>query len=48
MDLIRQGKLISRAKARGIDNAQDYMTLFPIPQSEINSNPNLEQNPGYN
>ncbi|MCG6191073.1 RagB/SusD family nutrient uptake outer membrane protein [Maribellus maritimus] len=48
MDLIRQGKLISRAKARGASNAQDYMTLFPIPQSELNSNPNLEQNPGYN
>ena len=28
-------------------NAQDYMTLFPIPQSAINENPNLKQNPGY-
>ncbi|MAZ27296.1 MAG: RagB/SusD family nutrient uptake outer membrane protein [Cytophagaceae bacterium] len=28
-------------------NMQDYETLLPIPQSEINRNPNLEQNPGY-
>ena len=47
MDLIRQGKLISRAVERGAVNAKEYMTRFPIPQSEINSNPNLEQNPGY-
>jgi starch-binding outer membrane protein, SusD/RagB family len=47
MDLIRHGKLISRAIERGATNAKDYMTRFPIPQSEINSNSNLEQNPGY-
>ena len=28
----------------GID---EEMTLWPIPQRDINSNPNLEQNPGY-
>jgi hypothetical protein len=48
MDLVRQGKFISRAKARGVSHAQDYMMRFPIPQAEINSNPNLEQNEGYN
>lgn len=47
MDLIRQGKFISRAVARGATNAQAYMTRFPIPQNEINANPNLEQNDGY-
>ena len=47
MDLIRQGKLISSAQARGATNAKDYMTLYPIPQSEIDTNPNLKQNPGY-
>ena len=26
---------------------EDYQLLFPIPQDEINSNPNLKQNPGY-
>jgi len=24
-----------------------FRNLYPIPQSEINSNPNLIQNPGY-
>lgn len=47
MDLIRQGKLISKAMARGAANAKDFKTIFPIPQSEINSNPNLKQNSGY-
>lgn len=26
---------------------EDYLSLFPIPSSDLNSNPNLEQNPGY-
>lgn len=26
---------------------EDYQLLFPIPQSEINLNPNMVQNPGY-
>ncbi|MEO1009766.1 MAG: RagB/SusD family nutrient uptake outer membrane protein [Bacteroidota bacterium] len=45
-DLIRQGKLISNAVERG-KNAQDFRTLYPLPQREIDANPNLEQNPGY-
>ena len=28
-------------------NVQPHHMLFPIPQSEINANPNLTQNPGY-
>lgn len=48
MDLIRQGQLISRAQARGgASDAKDYMTRYPIPQDEIDANPNLEQNQGY-
>lgn len=47
MDLIRQGKLILNAQARGVTNAKDYMTRFPIPLNEISANPNLEQNKGY-
>ncbi|GAA4300106.1 RagB/SusD family nutrient uptake outer membrane protein [Compostibacter hankyongensis] len=47
MDLIRQGKLISAAKARGVSAAEDYKTRFPIPLNEIDANPALEQNPGY-
>jgi len=46
MDLIRQGKLISRAIARGATNAKDYMTRYPIPLNEIKANPNLVQNTG--
>ncbi len=45
-DLRRHGLFIAAAQARGI-NAQDYMDLYPIPQSEIEANPNCEQNPGY-
>lgn len=47
MDLIRQGKLIEKAKARGVTDAADYMTRYPIPQDEIDADPNLEQNPHY-
>ncbi len=47
-DLIRHSKFISEAQARG-KSAQDFHRLFPIPQAEIdaNSNPDMEQNPGY-
>lgn len=48
MDLVRQGKLISTAIARGATNAKDYMTRFPIPLNEIKANPKLVQNPNYN
>lgn len=46
-DLIRMGKFISGAKARGI-NAQNYQVLFPIPQNEIDADKSLKQNDGYN
>ena len=46
-DLIRHGKFIEYAKARG-KVAFDYQVLFPLPQSEIDRNPNLKQNEGYN
>lgn len=45
-DLIRHGKFIEMAQARG-KAAQDFNVLFPIPQTEIDKNINLEQNPGY-
>lgn len=25
----------------------DHFTIFPIPTSALNANPNLQQNPGY-
>lgn len=45
-DLIRMGKFISGAVARG-KNAKPHHVLYPIPQSEIDANPNLKQNEGY-
>lgn len=45
-DQIRQGVLISRAKARG-HNAQPYHVVFPIPLAEVNANPSMVQNEGY-
>lgn len=29
------------------DGSEDYRALFPIPQGQISTNPNLDQNPGY-
>lgn len=47
-DLIRHGKLISMAQARGIVEAKDYMTLLPIPQDVISESKGVvAQNPGY-
>ncbi len=45
-DLIRHGKFISMAKERG-KTAFDYQVRYPIPQSEVDKNPSLKQNPGY-
>lgn len=46
-DLIRQGKYIQQALDRGIVNAQPFHVLYPIPQGEIDRNPNMKQNDGY-
>lgn len=45
-DLIRQGKFISMAQARGL-NVKATQVLFPIPQSEIDANKAAVQNQGY-
>lgn len=45
-DLIRHGKFISNAIARGKD-AKPYHVLYPIPQRQREANPSLTQNPGY-
>lgn len=45
-DLVRHGKLISNAQARG-KNAQAHHVRFPIPQSEMDVNSKLNQNSGY-
>ena len=46
-DLIRHGEFIKRAVARGV-KAQDYMVLYPIPQSVITEAGGIiKQNAGY-
>ncbi|GAB3576732.1 RagB/SusD family nutrient uptake outer membrane protein [Hymenobacter daeguensis] len=46
-DLIRHGKFISMAQARGVAIADAHHQVFPIPQSEIDANKAAVQNPGY-
>lgn len=45
-DLLRHDLFISDAVSRG-KNADAHHKLFPIPQTEIDANELLEQNPGY-
>ena len=46
-DLIRFGKFISNARARGKD-AKDYQVLLPIPSKVITQSGGIvKQNPGY-
>lgn len=45
-DLIRHGKYIEQAVRRG-KPAKDYHRLYPIPQREMDANPNVKQNNGY-
>ncbi len=47
-DLVRFGKFV-RGTWEFFDRSaeEDYRNVYPIPQSQINSNPKLIQNPGY-
>lgn len=45
-DLIRNGTFIQQAIDRGVA-AEPHQVLYPLPQDQIDNNPNLEQNPGY-
>ncbi|MEM9326325.1 MAG: RagB/SusD family nutrient uptake outer membrane protein [Bacteroidota bacterium] len=45
-DLIRHGSFIQQAIDRG-KNAQPHQVLYPLPQAQLDNNPNLVQNPGY-
>ncbi|RBL90022.1 hypothetical protein DF182_26475 [Chitinophaga flava] len=44
-DLVRFGKWNSAWQFHPAD--PDFRKLFPIPQAQLDANPNLEQNPGY-
>ncbi|HEX6981510.1 MAG TPA: RagB/SusD family nutrient uptake outer membrane protein [Balneolaceae bacterium] len=46
-DLVRTGRAMEVMTAHGRGSIQEYNLLFPIPQSEIDVNPKLTQNPGY-
>ena len=46
-DLVRQNKFVSSALQRGVVNAKPEHVLFPIPQAEIDANPEIVQNKGY-
>ncbi|BDD07584.1 hypothetical protein FUAX_00160 [Fulvitalea axinellae] len=46
-DLIRHGKFIEKAKERGVDYASEKHLLFPIPQWQLDQDPDFPQNPGY-
>ncbi|WP_138990837.1 RagB/SusD family nutrient uptake outer membrane protein [Larkinella sp. C7] len=47
-DLARTKRLISAMKAQNpVINVAEHHYLFPIPQTERDVNPKLEQNPGY-
>lgn len=50
-DLIRTGRLIDAVKAENSQSRnatiQPFHVLLPIPQTEIDANPKLTQNPGY-
>jgi len=46
-DLKRRGKFLEYVRKFEYSKHQDYMNLFPIPQIEMDANPNLVQNPGY-
>lgn len=46
-DMIRFGTYLTWTWKFKPDPDPDYKALFPIPQVELNANPNLKQNPGY-
>lgn len=46
-DLVRTGRFIEVIKAKGY-NVMPHHVLYPVPQRELELNPGLGQNPGYN
>lgn len=46
-DLRRHDLYVKNAQDRGIENAAEYRSLYPLPQPAIDANPELEQNPNY-
>jgi hypothetical protein len=46
-DLVRSGQMVKVMQAQGKTSVQEFHTLLPIPQRELDANPKLEQNLGY-
>ncbi len=44
-DLIRHGKFTDAWTHKNA--SESFRTIFPIPQTQLDANPNLQQNPGY-
>jgi starch-binding outer membrane protein, SusD/RagB family len=47
MDMIRMGVFLKPFGLKGDQSSEPYRILFPIPATQIQTNPLLEQNPGY-
>lgn len=47
-DLVRTNTLVSTMHDLGFTNVDERRTIFPIPQAELDANPNMTQNNGYN
>lgn len=46
-DLVRHNQYVENAQERGVPGAAEHRVLYPLPQPALDSNPELEQNPGY-
>ena len=46
-DLVRTGRLLQALADIGLTGVEPYRILYPIPQRELDTNPELEQNDGY-
>lgn len=46
-DMIRFGTFLNAIPGWRPNPLPEYRLLFPIPQTAIDANPNLQQNPGY-
>ena len=46
-DLVRFGKFTTIHTKWKLSDDPSYRNIFPIPQTELQTNPNLKQNPGY-
>lgn len=47
-DLVRTNRLVPTMQDLGFVNVDERRMVFPIPQAELDANPNMTQNNGYN